>query len=118
MDISLQELLVPKDILLHFKLERVEKISGVYRIHLVEKNDASHIPKTIIYKGIAVLDGYMNPIELQTFPTKATEVFLLLKRRKWKEKVSNKSHFNTYNFTKQGLKATKEFGAFLKEIGR
>jgi len=118
MDISLQELLVPKEILLHFDFDRVEKVSGIYRIHLVEKKDAAHIPKTILYKGRAVLDGYMNPLELQTFPTKGTEVFLLLKRRKWKEKISAKSHFNIYEFTKQGLKATKEFGAFLKEIGR
>jgi hypothetical protein len=118
MEISLQELLVPKEILLHFDFERVEKVSGIYRVHLVEKRDSIHIPKTIVYKGRAVLDGYMNPIELQTFPTRATEVFLLLKRRKWKEKVTTKHHFNTYNFTNQGLKATKEFSSFLKEIGR
>ena len=118
MDISLQELLVPQEILLHFDFEKAEKVSGVYRIHLLEKKDASHIPKAIVYKGNAVLDGFMNPLELQTFPTKATEVFLILKRRKWKEKISARSHFNHYNFTEQGLKATKEFSSFLKEINR
>ena len=114
---QLLALLVPSDILSHFDFESVEKINGVYRIGLIEKKDSSHIPASIIYKGSAVLDGYMNPIELQTFPIKATEVFLYLKRRKWKDHIS-KNHFNNYEFTQQGLKATKEFAAFLKEIGR
>jgi hypothetical protein len=60
----------------------------------------------------------MNPIELQTFPMKAKETFLLLKRRRWKLKGKDKSYFNTYSFCREGMKATEEFGAFLKEIGR
>ena len=60
----------------------------------------------------------MNPIELQTFPTKGKEVFLLLKRRRWKIVGSSQSHFNSYTFHEEGMKATREFGAFLKEIGR
>ena len=72
----------------------------------------------MIGKGEGLRNGFMNPIELQTFPTKGKEVFLLLKRRHWKIKGSNENYFNTYNFHELGMKATKEFGAFLKEIGR
>jgi len=118
MEMTLIELLVPEYILAHFEFERVEQISGVIRIHLVEKQDPEHYPKDIIGKGEKVLNGYMNPIELQTFPTQGKEVFLLLKRRRWKIKGSNTSYYNTYSFYQEGMKATKEFGAFLKEIGR
>jgi hypothetical protein len=115
---GLISLLVPDEILEHFEYEGLEELSGVIRVHLVEKQDPNHYPKAILGKGIRFLNGYMNPIELQTFPTKGKEVFLLLKRRRWKLKGSNKSYYNNYDFTEKGMKATKEFGAFLKEIGR
>ena len=118
MESSLIKLLVPKEILEHFEFTGYEERDNVYRIHLTEKNDLSHIPKSILYQGKAVLDGYMNPLELQTYPINGQEVFLYLKRRRWKIKGDNKGHHNNYSFYKQGMKATKSFGAFLKEIGR
>jgi len=118
MENSLIKLLVPDYILSHFEYEYWEEVSGVIRIHLVEKKDPNHYPKELIGKGERSLDGYMNPLELQTFPTQAKEVFLLLKRRRWKLKGGNKSYYNSYSFYQEGMKATKEFGAFLKEIGR
>ncbi len=115
---ELLSLLVPDYILEHFEYEKLEEFPQVIRIHLVEKQDPNHYPKDIFGKGKRILNGYMNPIELQTFPTKGKEVFLYLKRRRWRIKGSNKSYFNQYSFCKKGMKATKEFGAFLKEIGR
>ena len=118
METTLLKLHVPEYILLHFEYDHVEEISGVIRIHLIEKKDARHYPKELIGKGAISMNGYMNPIELQTFPTQGKEVFLLLKRRRWKLKGDDKSYYNTYSFCQEGMKATKEFGAFLKEIGR
>ena len=115
---DLASLLVPSDILEHFDYTGYEIKGNVYLIHLVEKDDTSHIPNEILRTGKAVLDGYMNPIELQTFPCQAKEVFLSLKRRRWKIKGSSKGYHNSYQFHREGMKATKAFGAFLKEIGR
>jgi hypothetical protein len=115
---ELIKLFVPDYILEHFEYESLTELSGVIRIVLVEKQDPEHLPKSILNKGQVVSDGFMNPLELQTFPTKGKEVFLLLKRRRWKIKGSSKSYFNTYDFHQEGMKATREFGAFLKEIGR
>ncbi len=115
---ELLKLFVPVYILEHFEYEKLEEVSGVIRIELVEKQDPNHLPKSILNNGQVILDGYMNTLELQTFPTKGKEVFLLLKRRRWKIKGSSKSHYNTYDFHQEGMKATREFGAFLKEIGR
>lgn len=118
MEKSLQELLIPSYILAHFEFEKVEELGGVYRLHLLEKHDVNHIPKGLIHKGKAVLNGFTNPIELQTYPIKGQEAFLYLTRRRWKLIGTSESSQNTYDFTQTGMKATKEFGAFLKEIGR
>lgn len=115
---DLLKLFVPAYILAHFDYENLEEISGVIRLHLTEKQDPNHYPKGLIGKGERLMNGFMNPLELQTFPTKGKEVFLVLKRRRWKLKGSEQSYYNTYNFHEPGMKATKEFGAFLKEIGR
>ena len=117
MDLLLK-LFVPDYILAHFELEHIEEVSGVIRLHLVEKQDPNHFPKAIIGKGKRSLNGFMNPIEIQTFPVQGKEVFLLLKRRRWKLSGSHESYHNNYDFCKKGMKSTKEFGAFLKEIGR
>lgn len=66
-----------------------------------------------------VQNGFLNPIELTHYPLKGRECYLRLKRRRWKLRggVSNENFFNNYDFTIQGTKVTKEFGAFLKENG-
>ena len=117
-DTQLISLFVPEKILKHFDYEkRVEKPTQIF-IHLVEKNDPAHYPQELKQRDDIALDGYLNPIELQTFPAKGKEVFLVLKRRRWKIKGKKTYYYNTYQFNKKGMKATEEFGAFLKEIGR
>ncbi|MEN8251599.1 MAG: hypothetical protein ABFS32_21935 [Bacteroidota bacterium] len=118
MNKELIKLIVPEEILRHFEFTGYEAISGVYRIYLDEKQGDDHLPKELSKKSNVVSDGYLNAIELQTFPMNAKEVFLYLRRRKWKESGSKRSYSNSYNFHLKGMKATKEFGAFLKEIGR
>ena len=118
METSLLSLFVPDEILEHFEYEKLEELSGVIRIHMIEKSDPPHYPRKMVGKGERQHNGFMNPIELQTFPSKGKEVFLLLKRRRWKIKGGNNSYYNSYSFNPEGMKATKEFGAFLKEIGR
>jgi len=118
---SLIELIVPEEITRHFEYdnyENYEETSVVYIIHMTEKNDVSHIPKEIVHEGKAVLDGYVNSIDLQTFPLKGKEVFLRLRRRRWKKKGTSTGYSNSYTFNQSGIKATREFGSFLKEIGR
>ena len=111
-------LFVPESILAHFEVTGLDQSSNVIIIDLVEKEDVDHIPKAILHDGKSVKDGYMNPIEIQTFPTQGKEVFLRLKRRRWKKKGTQKGYHNTYEFIDKGMKATKAFGLFLKEIGR
>ena len=124
-ELDLIELFAPKEILQDFNFENLVEESGVYRIYMVEKEDADHIPAELKKEvngdlSNIVLDGYTNYIELQTFPAMGKEVFLYLKRRRWKvkqeQRQEQKSYTNSYSYNEKGMKATKAFGDFLKEI--
>ena len=114
---SFSKLFVPEDILAHFEVKTLKEVDGVILIEMDEKIEG-HVPKIILREGKAVLSGYCNPKEIQTYPAQGKEVFIKLRRRKWKIKGTTKSYSNSYRFTKEGMKATDQFGSFLKEIGR
>lgn len=115
---SFAKLFVPEEILLHFEVTELKQEGKYIFISLEEKNDVGHIPKSILNKGKAVLNGFYNKIDLQTYPAQGKEVFLRLYRRRWKLKGTTQSYGNEYDFAIEGTKATKEFGSFLKSIGR
>ena len=61
----------------------------------------------------------MNPLELQNFPYQRQRSVFVIKTKTLGGKGRRHELFNTpYDFHEPGMKATKEFGAFLKEIGR
>lgn len=106
-------MIVPKEITDNFEL--IEIVERTNMITLSFEELASRIPKPLIGKEV-VLDGYLNQLELQTFPLKDKTVYIALRRRRWKEKGDSKqSYSNTYELHVEGMKTTKEFGAFLKE---
>jgi len=107
------ELIAPGVISKNFEvtsiIEKRESITIVFE----EKIDL--VPKELKGKEV-VLDGFLNPVTLQTFPLKDKMVYLSLKRRRWKELgTTDKSCFNTYELHRQGMKTTNGFGNFLKE---
>ncbi len=52
----------------------------------------------------AVLDGFVNPIDLMTFPLKDKTVYLSIKRRRLKEPgKTDKTYHNTYNLHRGGM---------------
>ena len=110
---ELLKLIVPKEITDNFEL--IEIIERTNMITLSFEEFSSRIPKPLQGKEV-VLDGYLNQLELQTFPLKDKTVYIALRRRRWKEKGDSKqSYSNTYELHVEGMKTTKEFGAFLKE---
>ena len=110
---ELLKLIVPKEITDNFEL--IEIVEKTNMITLSFEELTSRIPNPLRGKEV-VLDGYLNQLELQTFPLKDKTVYIALRRRRWKEKGNNKqSYSNTYELHIEGMKTTKEFGAFLKE---
>ena len=112
---QLYDLLLPVEILDSFEIVKIKKSEEIVEIELIEKE---LIPSELIGKQ-AVLNGYMNPIELQSYPIQGRRCYLKLKRRRWKAQGTRDSTncHNEYDFAAEGTKATKMFGAFLKENG-
>jgi len=110
---ELVKLIAPGVISEKFEFKAVEEKSETITLFFEEKPDL--IPEALVGKEI-VQDGFLNSIELQTFPLKDKAVYLSLKRRRWKEKGSQgPSYNNSYELHRKGMKTTNEFGDFLKE---
>jgi hypothetical protein len=111
---KLYSLLVSKEILLYFEITKVKEHTSDVTIELTEKPEL--IPEKLKGKE-AVLNGYLHELELQTYPIQGKSCHLKLIRRRCKEKGSDgkQSYWNEYDFATEGTKATKAFGAFLKE---
>lgn len=110
----LYSLLVPQEILNSFEITTIEEKEDDLFIYLLEKD--SCLPDKDLD---LVHNGYMNPVELNSFPIVGKRCFLRLTRRKWKVRSfdASPSYTNTYDFALEGTKATKLFGSFLKEFG-
>lgn len=111
---SMASILIPKEYLEKFEVSSIEERPSEWVITLKEKE--SRIPRELSGKA-AVLDGYCDPISILTHAFSLKKIYLQIYRRRWKEPGSDTHYSNTYDLHLPGMKTTKEFGAFLKEIG-
>lgn len=106
-------LIAPGVIAENFEVTSIEENTTVITIFFDEKPEL--IPAELKGKQV-VLNGFLNPLVLQTFPLKDKAVYLSIRRRRWKEKGSQSAGVNnTYELNRNGMKTTIEFGDFLKE---
>lgn len=108
------KIFVPEEYLVDFEVNHIENKPQEWVIELVEKE--GRIPALLAGKE-AVLDGYNNEIDILTHAFSLKKIYLRLIRRRWKEKGTSKHYSNEYNLHIPGMKTTKEFRDFLKEIG-
>ncbi|MCP4018073.1 MAG: hypothetical protein GY735_18445 [Delftia sp.] len=93
---SLLSVLLPTTINLYFSIADVKDHKHHINIRLEELPEL--LPKDLSGVSSIVLDGFCNPIELQTFPLKGKPVYLKLYRRRWKQSGNNKQHYsNNYD---------------------
>jgi hypothetical protein len=114
----LQELIkihVPASYLAHFDLHEVKDKPDCYELVLHEKEDK--IPGVLQGKEV-VLDGYCNPIQILTQSFSLKRIYLVIKRRRWKEPGGDIHYSNEYDLHPKGAKVTPQFAAFLKEVDR
>lgn len=104
-------LLIPEEILEYFALSGISESNQAIELKLTERKDL--IPASLQGMDV-VLDGFCNPIELQSFPLKGKAAFIKLYRRRWKQRGQRSHQSNSYDFAASGTKATHMFGAFLK----
>src|SRR6056297_1293360 len=108
---QLLKLLVPEEILEFFEVSDVVESKQAIELEFRERKEL--IPESLIGEDV-VLDGFCNPVELQSFPLKGKPTFIKLFRRRWKRRGDRKHYANSYDFAQSGTKATHAFGAFLK----
>ena len=108
------KLLVPSEYLNDFYPNHISENTEEWIIELVEKED--RIPKALEGKE-CVFDGYCNSIDILTHAFSLKKIYLRMYRRRWKEQGTNKGFCNEYDLTIPGMKTTREFRDFLKEIG-
>jgi len=112
---KIAQILVPKEILEDFVVADVQELSGEWIIELEEKKD--RVPATLRAKDV-VLDGFYDSIDLISGVMMEHIVYLRIRRRRWKERGSKKHEHNQYEHHFDGMKTTKRFAAFLKEVDR
>ena len=112
---SLASILIPKEYLEDFDVINVEEKPSEWVIVLREKEQ--RVPPSLSGKAV-VLNGYCNPISIMTHAFSLKKIYLQFYRRRWKESGKDADYSNTYDLHLPGMKTTKEFGAFLKEISR
>ena len=110
---ALHKVLFPIEISNHFEVKDVKDLSDRVEIRLEEYPEL--VPTEMTQQGTIVLDGFCNPIELQTFMIKGKATFLKIYRRRWKYQGQDKHYSNTYQLNPEGVKATNEFASFLKD---
>ena len=108
---ELLRILVPEEYLENFELFEVRNLPNCWEIELHEK--FSNVPKPLLEKEV-VSDGYCNSISIMSHCFSLKKVFLVIRRRKWKERGSKEHFSNEYKFTPGGAKITKELAVFLK----
>lgn len=121
MNLDFLGLILPKDLLLHFDLVKLEELGDIY-----VKKDCIHIyleEKNQLPNGYSFLDyeskGFSSSKQIQDFPIRGKAVYLHIKTRRWRDKkTKSKQLRNDYSFIAEGSKLTVELSSFLKATGR
>jgi len=106
---------LPEEITEHFDLVSIEESKeGKLIFNIYEKNikPSEHKDKELESRG------FLDFVMIQDFPIRDKQVFLAVRRRKWKDKKTGKNYTRDWELVAQGTRFTKEFAAFLKELVR
>lgn len=106
---------VPADYLNYFELFEVRNNNNCYELVLHEK--ASLVPESLKGKEV-VFDGFMDSVSILTHTFSLKKMFLVLYRRRWKEKGSKQYFYNSYDLHPDSIKITPEYASFLKIYDR
>jgi len=112
---KIAQVLVPKDILEDFIVVDVHELRDEWLLVLEEKDD--RIPACLAGKDV-VLDGFYDSIDLISGVLMDQVIYLRIKRRRWKERGSTLHEHNQYDHQFKGMRTTKRFATFLKEVDR
>ena len=121
MDSSLLSLFLPTGLLSHFEvtdlkeMENLQTNKNSFYIYLEENNALPKGYDSSAYES----KGFYKPATIQDFPIRGKAVYLVIKRRRWRDKLTKSVSIKSdYSFIAEGSKLTVELSAFLKGTGR
>ncbi len=111
--------ILPTDLLKYFELEKVEELKNAEgKIDIeITLSEINNIPSGYD-KSDYESKGFMPSKRIQDFPIRGKAVYLNVKRRRWRHKVTKQEIQSDYNFIAEGAKLTEELSDFLKGTGR
>lgn len=111
---SIKEMLVPRSYLENFEIHEVRNLPNCWEVEIREKE--TEIPKELAEKDIEiVLDGFCNPVSVLSQCFSLKKVYLVIYRRRWKQKGGGKHFSNEYDLTADSAKITKEMAFFFED---
>lgn len=121
MGIELVKLLLPEELLNHFKITGIRELGEIasktmyYEIDLEEKNIVPSGHNACLYES----KGFTSTSRVQDFPLRGKAVYLNIKRRRWRNKGNKKEVIKSnFSFIAGGAKLTQELSGFLKSVGQ
>ena len=120
MDKSILQYFLPAGILDNFEIKKVKEVSNKegkgkdIHIYIEEYNNLPEGYEATEYES----KGFYPEKKIQDFPIRGKAVYLVIKRRRWRNKQDKKEIHNDYTFIAEGTKLTKEVSDFLKSTGR
>jgi hypothetical protein len=111
---------LPENLLTHFDLVKVNELGEVsskqmiYHLELIEKNDLPIGYTRSDYES----KGFYPAKTIQDFPIRGKAVYLVIQRRRWRDKQRNKDIKSDYSFIAEGSKITEELSDFLKDTNK
>lgn len=112
---TLLSFLAPKVVIENFELVSIIENEDYI---ILEFEEFGHLIPLELKGQKTKQNGFMNKLELHTFPQKGKSCYLHVKRRRWEDCSTGTSHCNSYDFHRAGMKATNELGEFLKKNSR
>ncbi len=109
---ELSRMMIPRDFLEYFKVFEIKELHSEWHVILHEKE--SLVPDKLKDKPDVVLDGYCNPVTLLSHCFSLKPIYLVMKRRRWKQAGTDLHYSNEYTLTKDAAKLTADMAGFLK----
>lgn len=120
MEQELLEEFLPDFLLNYFEIVALKKTGNIsskrmeFEIHLDEKNVLRKVDNQSDYES----KGFLPSSRVQDFPIRGKAVYLIIRRRRWRHKITKKELSNDFSFVSKGSKLTEDISDFLKGTGR
>ena len=116
MNLDLIYYVLPIELLDYFKVIAVKELCAIktktafISVELEEQNLLPKGYESSQYES----KGFLSSRTIQDFPLRGKAVYLRIKRRRWRHKLTKKEIRSNYSFIAAGSKLTKELSDFLK----